>query len=80
MVLTDRHFIAEHFDILFAIFGQMVQKLCHFKVHINSCHLFEVPEDGPNSFRTVAGLARETDRWGSSHAGTPRRPAAHPQV
>ena len=27
MALTDRHFIAEHFDILFAIFGLVVQKL-----------------------------------------------------
>ena len=33
----DRHFIAEHFGILFAFFGLMVKKLCNFKVHLNFC-------------------------------------------
>ena len=33
--LTDRHFVAEHFGILFAFFELMVQKLYNFKVHIH---------------------------------------------
>ena len=80
MVLTDRHFIAEHFDILFVIFGLVAQKICQFKVHIHFLLFVLIPEISTESFCTRAGLAAETDGWASGHAGRPRRPVAHRQV
>ena len=59
MALTDRHFIAEHFDILFAIFGLVVQKLCHFKVHIHFLLFVLIPEICTESFFTGRGLTIE---------------------
>ena len=80
MALTDRHFIAEHFDILFAIFGLMVQKICQFKVQIHFLLIVFISGIWAESFCTRAGLARVADRWASCHAGTPRWPGGHWQV
>ena len=78
--LTDRHFVAEHFGILFAFFGLMVQKLSNFKVQLNFLPFYLFPGIWPRSFRTGPELARVADRWGSGHGGRPRRPEAHCQV
>ena len=78
MALTDRHFLAEHFDILFAFFGFMVQKIWNFKVGIHFLPFVLNPEIGPNRYLLRAGLATETDRRGPNHAGKPRRPDGPP--
>ena len=78
--LTDRHFVAEHFGILFAFFGLMVQKLSNFKVQIHFLPFILNPVIGPKRFFTGGGLARVADWWGSGHGGMPRRPEAHWQV
>ena len=64
MALTDRHFLAEHFDILFAFFGFMVQKLCNFKVQIHFLPFILIPGISTETFCTRAGLATEADRRG----------------
>ena len=78
--LTDRHFVAEHFGILFAFFGLMVQKLSNFKVHIHFLFIVLITEKGPKHFAPGRGLARVADWWGSGHGGMPCRPEAHWQV
>ena len=77
MVLTDRHFIAENFDILFAIFGLVVQKLCKFKVHIHFLLVDLIPEIGRNRFAPTGGLATEAERRGRSHGGIHVGPEGH---
>ena len=69
MALTDRHFIAEHFDILFAIFGLMVQKICQFKVQIHFLLIVFISGIWAESFCTGPELARVADRWAQGHAG-----------
>ena len=51
----DRHFVDEHFGILFAFFGLMVQKLLNFKVQFNFCHLFKFPAFTRNVFAPGVG-------------------------
>ena len=73
MALTDRHFPPEHFDILFAFFGFVVQKLCNFKFQIHFLSFLLFPETGPNRFVPWAGLATVADWRGratlESHVG-----------
>ena len=61
MVLTGRHFIPEHFGILFAFFGLTVQKLSNFKVHLHFLSFKQIPEIGPKRFSPGRGLATVTD-------------------
>ena len=61
--LTDRHFVAEHFGILFACFGLMVQKLSNFKVHIHFLPFILNPVIGTEPFRTGPELAYVADWW-----------------
>ena len=80
MVLTDRHFIAEHFDILFVIFGLVVQKICQFKVHIHFLLFVLIPEISTESFCTGPDLARVADRRDPGHVGIHVGRTAHHQV
>ena len=76
----DRYFHPEHFGILFALFGLMVQKLLNFKVHILFLLIVFIPGINRNVFTRGGGLAREADQWAGCHGGKPRRPEAHWQV
>ena len=46
----DRHFIAEHFGILFTFFGLMVKKLSNFKVHLNFLFIVLISESRAEMF------------------------------
>ena len=74
MALTDRHFLAEHFDILFAFFWVVVQKIWNFKVWIIFCLFFYFQKFGPKRFAPGSGLATAADGWVPGHGGKPRRP------
>ena len=80
MALTDSHFLAEHFDILFAFFGFMVQKRRNFKVQIHFLPFILIPGIITEMFCTRAGLATEADRRGPSHVGVHVGRTAHGQV
>ena len=80
MALTDRHFLAEHFDLLFAFFGFMVQKLCNLKVQIHFLPFILIPGICTETFRTRAGLTTEADRRDPSHVGVHVGRTAHGQV
>ena len=74
MMLTDRYYFSEHFGILFAIFGIVVQKIWIFIVQIHFLSFSLFPGICRNVLLRWAGLARATDQWGNGHGGTPRRP------
>ena len=80
MALTDRQFLAEHFDILFAFFGFMVQKIWNFKVGIHFLPFVLNPEIWAEPFPTGRGLAIEADRRGPSHVGVHVGQEGHRQV
>ena len=80
MVLTDRHFIAVHFDILFAIFGLVVQKLCQLKVHIHFLLINNFTEIGPKRYVPRVGLATVTYKRDPDHVSIHVGRGAHGQV
>ena len=72
--LTDIYDFSEHFDILFAIFWIVVQKILNFKVYLIFCLISKITEKGRSVFLflfTRAGLATPADRW---VPGTRQRP------
>ena len=73
MALIGRHLLAEHFDILFAFFGFMVQKLCNFKVGNIFCLLNIFQKITPKRFSPGLVLTREAKpHWqvGQGHGGS----------
>ena len=66
MALTDRHFIAKHFNILFAIFGLVVQKLCQFKVYIHFLLIVLIPGICSETFYTRPGASHRDRRVGQA--------------